>query len=271
MIGNKVGHSTGMLAVGSTPTLATDKEETIMCGGFIKLHRKITEWEWFYDNKTLVTFIHLLFMANWKDGKFQGVNVPRGSLITSVSHLAERTQQSIQQTRTALANLQSTNEITIKTTNRFSFITVNNYGLYQDYTQQDNKQNNKQDNKQITINQQTNNKQITTIEEYKNIRNKDIYICDSNEPPLTKVKKFQKPTIEEISAYCAERNNNVDSQKFFDYYEANGWKVGRNPMKDWKACVRTWERNNFGKGRYNGGSDPLDDLDLDSNPFEVSK
>lgn len=100
---------------------------------------------------------------------------------------------------------------------------------------------------------------------------KDI-ICDSNESPKTKTtrKKFIKPTIEEISAYCAERNNNVDSQKFFDYYEANGWKVGRNPMRDWKACVRTWERNNFGKGRYSKGYDPLDDLDLVSNPFEVN-
>lgn len=112
------------------------------------------------------------------------------------------------------------------------------------------------------------------IEKEKDIdKDKDI-ICDSKESPKetkTKTKRFCKPTVEEISAYCAERNNNVDPQKFFDYYEANGWKVGRNPMKDWKACVRTWERNSFGKGRYNkGGSDPLDDLDLESNPFEVS-
>ena len=58
-------------------------------------------------------------------------------------------------------------------------------------------------------------------------------------------KKMKKPTIEEIEAYCKERKNNVDPQKFFDYYESNGWKVGKNPMKDFKACIRTWERNNF--------------------------
>lgn len=56
-------------------------------------------------------------------------------------------------------------------------------------------------------------------------------------------KTFSKPTLEEISAYCQERNNSVDAQRFFDYYEAKGWVVGKSPMKDWKAAVRTWERN----------------------------
>ena len=58
-----------------------------------------------------------------------------------------------------------------------------------------------------------------------------------------KRKTFSKPTLEEISAYCQERNNSVDAQRFFDYYEAKGWVVGKSPMKDWKAAVRTWERN----------------------------
>ena len=57
-------------------------------------------------------------------------------------------------------------------------------------------------------------------------------------------KKFVKPSIEEIKDYCQERNNNVDAEQFYDYYESNGWKVGRNSMKDWKACIRTWEKNN---------------------------
>ena len=58
-------------------------------------------------------------------------------------------------------------------------------------------------------------------------------------------KRFSKPTIDEIGDYCKERNNRIDPQKFFDYYESNGWKVGKNPMKDWKAAVRTWERNGY--------------------------
>lgn len=56
------------------------------------------------------------------------------------------------------------------------------------------------------------------------------------------LKRFTKPTIEDVQAYCKERNNNVDAQKWYDYYSANGWRVGKNPMKDWKAAIRTWER-----------------------------
>ena len=60
---------------------------------------------------------------------------------------------------------------------------------------------------------------------------------------LGKNSVFQKPTVEEINQYCTERNNKVDPQRFFDFYESKGWKVGKEPMKDWKACVRTWENN----------------------------
>ncbi|HOR79076.1 MAG TPA: hypothetical protein PLG04_09865, partial [Anaerolineaceae bacterium] len=57
-------------------------------------------------------------------------------------------------------------------------------------------------------------------------------------------KRFEKPSLADVQAYCAERGNSVDAQKFVDYYESNGWRVGKNPMKDWRAAVRTWERNN---------------------------
>lgn len=56
--------------------------------------------------------------------------------------------------------------------------------------------------------------------------------------------KFSKPSIKEIEQYCLERKNNVDAEMFFDFYESKDWKVGKNPMKDWKACVRTWEKRN---------------------------
>jgi hypothetical protein len=72
---------------------------------------------------------------------------------------------------------------------------------------------------------------------------KDIYIEDTKAKP----KRFIPPTVEEVSEYCSERNNDIDAQKFVDYYSSNGWKVGKNKMVDWKACVRTWERNDYGK------------------------
>lgn len=71
----------------------------------------------------------------------------------------------------------------------------------------------------------------------------------------SKSRKFVKPTIEEIRNYCIERKNNISAQYFYDYYEANGWKVGKNSMKDWKATVRNWERRDFYGGRdTNGGN-----------------
>lgn len=68
-------------------------------------------------------------------------------------------------------------------------------------------------------------------------------------------KRFKPPTVDEVKAYCIERQNNVDAERFIDYYTANGWKVGKNTMKDWKAAVRTWERNGYsanGKVGANG-------------------
>lgn len=66
----------------------------------------------------------------------------------------------------------------------------------------------------------------------------------ANKSP-TKAKRFVKPTINEIQDYCIERNNNVNAEHFFDYYESNGWKVGKNSMKNWQAAVRTWEKNSY--------------------------
>ena len=62
-------------------------------------------------------------------------------------------------------------------------------------------------------------------------------------------KRFTKPTVEDIRSYCTERDNGVDAQRFYDFYESKGWLIGKNPMKDWKAAVRTWEQRN-GRTEY---------------------
>lgn len=72
-------------------------------------------------------------------------------------------------------------------------------------------------------------------------------IHSSAKSTTTKRKRFEKPTLSEIKQYCIERNNNVDAQHFFDYYESNGWRVGKNSMKNWQAAVRTWERSEYRK------------------------
>jgi len=61
---------------------------------------------------------------------------------------------------------------------------------------------------------------------------------------VPKTTRFVKPTIEEVSAYCAERKNGINAEAFINFYESKGWKIGKNSMKDWKAAVRTWESKN---------------------------
>ncbi|MCL4193867.1 MAG: hypothetical protein KJZ87_19165 [Thermoguttaceae bacterium] len=65
---------------------------------------------------------------------------------------------------------------------------------------------------------------------------------------------FVEPTVEEVRAYCHERGNAVDPQRFIDHYTANGWRVGKNPMRDWKAAIRTWEKNGVDNHARNGHS-----------------
>lgn len=66
---------------------------------------------------------------------------------------------------------------------------------------------------------------------------------NSVKPDKPKKNKFVIPTVEDVHAYCNERGNNIDAQHFIDYYSARGWMLGKDHIKDWKACIRTWERN----------------------------
>lgn len=70
---------------------------------------------------------------------------------------------------------------------------------------------------------------------------------ESKSNSKNKSKKFIPPTLEEVKDYCFERNNQVDAEAFIDFYTSKGWMVGKNPMKDWKACVRTWEKRDSQK------------------------
>ena len=134
-------------------------------GGHIKIDRKILEWEWYSDINTCRLFIHLLLKANWKDGRFQGTEVPRGSLVTSYSSLAKQTGLSVQNVRTAIKHLILTGEITSNQQAKFTVITVKNYDKYQ--------MDNRVTNNLLTENQQAANKDLTTIEEGKKVRRKE--------------------------------------------------------------------------------------------------
>nr|DAM22374.1 MAG TPA: replisome organizer [Caudoviricetes sp.] len=144
-------------------------------GGFIKIDRGILDWEWYSDINTTRLFIHLILKANWKDGRFQGQEIKRGSFVTSYPKLAEETELTVNQVRTSLSKLKSTGEITVKSQSKFSVITVKNYCLYQDISQAN--------HSQITDKPQTNHSQITTIEESKKVRREEIKKRVSKDTP----------------------------------------------------------------------------------------
>ena len=100
---------------------------------------------------------------------------------------------------------------------------------------------------QLNSNSRPHQAVIKLIEKYDLYSIKGVDNIDTTDSPKTSLKRFKKPTTEEIQSYCTERKNNVDSMKFFNFYESNGWKVGKNAMKDWKASIRTWESNSINK------------------------
>ena len=141
--------------------------------GFIKIYRDILDWEWWSDIKTYRVFTYMLLKANWTDGKFKGIDVPKGSFVTSLDKLAYETSLSVNEVRTAIKHLIKTDEITSESHGKFTIFTVKNYCQYQD----DNKQNPDKaqtENKQNIDKEQENIKQIIdeAQEDIKQITNK---------------------------------------------------------------------------------------------------
>ena len=99
--------------------------------GFIKLHRSILKWEWWQDENTRNVFLWLLLNANWEDSRFQGHDIPKGSLVTSYHKIAENLNISERNARTAINHLKSTGEVTVKVTRRFSIVSIENWAKYQ--------------------------------------------------------------------------------------------------------------------------------------------
>ena len=225
-----------------------------MQNGFIVLHRKLIDWEWFTDINTCHLFLYCLLRANHKIEKWRGVTIDRGSFITSLEHISIDTGLSIQQVRTALNKLKSTNEITYKSTKQYSIISINNYCMYQDYNTQDNKQitNEQQtNNKRATINNNDNNdnndnnKEEVEEEKLKNLKNyygefKNVYLSSDRYDKLRGLILNDTVFLElinELSKKIAENNEKYKpyDEKFPDshyIYLRNFWKFRQNnPQK----------------------------------------
>lgn len=85
------------------------------------------------------------------------------------------------------------------------------------------------------------------------------------------VKKFTPPTLEEVKAYCKERNNSVNAEAFVDFYTSKGWKVGKNKMTDWKACVRTWEQRRKAEKKHDSFGTSEEHPDSKSNIYALEQ
>jgi len=103
-----------------------------MSAGWIKIHRKLTSWEWYNDVNTTRVFLHLLLVANHKDNKWRGIDIKRGQRLTSISALATETNLSIKNIRTSIKRLKSTNEVASHSTAQHTVFTMVNYDLYQE-------------------------------------------------------------------------------------------------------------------------------------------
>jgi len=141
--------------------------------GWVKLHRNLTQWGWYDDSNTKAVFLHLLLMAQHEPKLYRGVQLEKGQLITGRHTLAKVLGLTEQQVRTCITRLKSTNEITTKTTNKFTVVTLTNWAKYQ---LDEEKTTSKTTNK-TTAQQPTNNQQTTTYKNDKNVNNeKEVYV-----------------------------------------------------------------------------------------------
>lgn len=199
--------------------------------GWILLSRKILDC-WIWNEKPYnraQAWIDLLFLANYETRNIvlgnELIEVERGSFVTSEVKLMNRWGWGKGKTRAFLSLLESDSMIVKKSNHKRTTISIVNYDKYQ--LQQTS-------NGLITDCNRTDNGLITdTTKEIKEV---------NKENNLKKRGAFSPPTVEEVKVYCQERNNGIDPEAFIAFYESKGWMIGKNKMKDWKACVRTWEK-----------------------------
>lgn len=204
-----------------------------MIDGYVALWRKSIESEVFQNEGLWKLWTWCLMRANYKDnfipvktGRGETtVKVKRGQFIFGRNEAARSLNSNPSTVWKRMQKLSEIGNISISSNSHFSIVTVLNYEGYQDLKREK---------------EQPSNNQVTTKEQPSNTDNK---VKKVKKDPITVVKKrFSPPTLEEVSQYCIERQNNVDPSRWIDHYTSNGWLVGKNKMKDWKAAVRTWEK-----------------------------
>ncbi len=168
--------------------------------GWIKLHRSLIEWEWYDDINTRSLFIHCLLRANYSDSKWRGVDIKRGTFITSLDTLASETRLSVSQIRTAFRKLEKTGEIASLSQARSRVVTVLKYDLYQG--------DDKLSDSEIPASSQGSDKVVTADKKVNNTNNKTIGQADAfdeDKPSSPKVPNCPHMKIVEAYHECLPR------------------------------------------------------------------
>ena len=176
-----------------------------MNNGWIKLHRKLVEWEWFKKSEMVHLFLYFMLLANHEEKKWSGQTIERGQFITGRFSLSENTGISEQTIRTCINKLKSTNEITTKSTNKYTIITITKYD---DYQKDDKKSTNKL-TYGLTNNQPTTNQQLTTNKNDKNDKNDKK---DTAEPSSALIPQIIK-SFEGINPACKRMYGNPNQRR----------------------------------------------------------
>lgn len=214
--------------------------------GYVRLWRKTLDSGLLQHPTAWQVFGYLLMTATSKPHKriIAGVmtEAKPGEVITGRERLAEKLGLSVQQVRTALNLLKKLEIITITSTNKYSVISLVNWDAYQQ----------ERPAGQPAVppaGQPAPNQRLTTEQELKNINitpslsslRSERVSPKGGDSEVGAGRKFYPPTVAEVRAYCDAMGYGVNPQSFVDFYESKGWKVGKAPMKDWRAAVRTWE------------------------------
>ena len=215
--------------------------------GYIKLYRIIQDHPIKKDHPSFLLFLHLLCDAEFVDGAqrfFLGkqITLKRGQLTCGRYELSRATGLPPSTVRNTLKRLQSKWQIVdYQSDTHYSLITILNYDRYQNSRL---KKDYQEDNDRTPIGQQ-----VDTLEEVKNVRIKELKNKDigHERPYQYPIGVFKRPSLDDVKAHIGIEK---ESTLFFNYYESNGWKVGKNPMKNWKAAATGWlSRNGIKKQR----------------------
>lgn len=206
-----------------------------MSDGWVCLHRKILEWEWYDDANTFRLFVHCLLSANHKSAKWRSTEVKRGQFVSSRQKLSTALKLSEQQIRTALKKLEITGEITSEGTSQHTVFTVVNYDQYQN----SNQQNNQQITSEITNDQPTDNQRITTNNnvtmKQRNKKEKRDTTIPENFEITDEMKSWAKGagiTIDLKSATDSWKDYSASKDKRFTDWVA-AWRNGMKKAQQW--------------------------------------